>query len=215
MGHAMSSTNPGLSADFLDRDGYWDEHPDGYGYVVHLAPISPSAVIREYPGARHLFASSGAVYSGVGEYALNKIAWESLYSSVAHVIARPFAFVGPWLKRHAVYEFIQQARQGRITINGTGSAVRTYLYADDLGRWLWKILLDGTGIYDVGGCVQYTILDVAGIVASFFPGTEILVRNDPEVPCSLYVPDLTRAYELGCRETVSLHEAIERTICLI
>lgn len=46
--------------------------------IVHLAPIAPTEVL-EYAkkhNTRVLFASSGAVYEGVGEYADNKRAWE-------------------------------------------------------------------------------------------------------------------------------------------
>lgn len=208
---------------YYDRDSYnafalWrDEH---YDAIVHLAPTSPVPVIKycqAHEDTRLLYISSGAVYDELPsyfQYAYEKRIAESLCLSagINCVIARLFSFVGEGLKPiYAISRFIENARKGEpLTVWGDGSSVRSYLYGEDLGNWLWRILLDGSGIYDVGGEKPYTILRVAEMVADLAP-VPINVLNNA-FPRTRYLPDVKRAVELGCRETVGLHEAIERTI---
>jgi nucleoside-diphosphate-sugar epimerase len=161
---------------------------------------------------RVMFASSGAVYGDLPnykEYAEDKMSWERAcaQSGVDCVIARLFTFVGPHLNRHGIYDFIQMAKKGEIAVAGPAS-VRSYLYGSDLGRWMWRLLLAGDGIYDVGGSVAYSMLEVARIVADVIPCKISIINSIPETH---YVPNAIRAHMLGCVETVGLREAIERT----
>lgn len=210
VGWWMRRTQPKIEAHYITRKMYeeceWEKW--NCDAIVHLAPVSPERVLKTE--ARILFASSGAVYSGQDEYANNKRHWEYLCNSGDVVIARLFSFVGKYLERHVVYEFIQQAHTGTIIINGDGKATRSYLYGEDLGNWMWKILLEGTGIYDVGSSVPYTILETAQIVSELIP-CEIKVMNAPNIPSTYYMPDMQRVRDLGCVETVGLREAIKRT----
>jgi nucleoside-diphosphate-sugar epimerase len=132
-------------------------------------------------------------------------------SGVNCVITRLFSFIGPHLKRHSAYELIQMAKTGTIQIFGNGNAIRSYLYGEDLGKWMWKILLNGSGIYDVGSEIPFTILELARKIAEVIPA-KIEVQNQPYVPNTRYMPDVTWAKKLGCYETVSLTDAIKRTV---
>jgi nucleoside-diphosphate-sugar epimerase len=144
-------------------------------------------------------------------------------SSLQAKIARLFAFVGPYLPidRHfAVGNFIGDVLRGRpIDVIGDGMAVRTYLYAADLATWLWRILARGDPArpYNVGAERPYTIARVAQAVADANGGVnEILIRGTrsphPMEP-DRYIPETRRARtELGLSESVSLDEAICRTI---
>jgi len=207
----MQRTQPdNVDASYLDRAGYysgawrclrWDA-------IAHLAPVSPSYVLQSCD--RVLYASSGAVYEGQTEYAKFKRRCENLCGD--QVIARLFTFVGERLHRHSIYELIQSARKyGIVMVNGSGKAIRSYLYGEDLGRWMWKILLEGNGVYDVGSAIPYTILEAARIVADE-TNSSILVLNIPGIPESKYLPNISRARELGCEETTGLKEAIKRII---
>jgi len=218
VGWWMRQSEPfGLDVFYMDRKQYDSEWEVGaWEYVVHLAPISPSRVrkyAQEY-GARILFASSGAAYAGTNEYAYNKRLWEAgcNFSGVDCVIARLFTFVGAHLKNlYAITNFIEAAKAGRpLQVWGDGSSVRSYLYGEDLGRWMWKILLEGHGVYDVGSALPYTIMEVAYLVADI-TGAKVEVLHNQHRE-TVYLPDIIRARELGCRETVGLKEAIERTI---
>ncbi len=219
VGHWMQAMKPdNIMCRFTGQDGYnnmaWDLiHPDA---IVHLAPVSPARILKyaQKHNARVLFASSGAVYEQKTDYAKNKRRWEKecLDSGADVVIARLFTFVGAHLKNlYAITNFIENAKRGEpLRVQSNGEAVRSYLYGKDLGRWMWKLLLKGEGVYDVGGSVSYSILEVARLVADI---ARVQIEVWPSGPPStIYLPNTTRAHELGCKETVGLREAIERTI---
>jgi nucleoside-diphosphate-sugar epimerase len=216
----LKSLPDNVDAHFLGKDAYesliwtkicWD-------YIIHLAPVSPVHVINYSKNhkTKVLFASSGAVYEMHSEYAYNKIKWEKEFfnSNISYVIARLFAFIGPDLKnRYAITNFIDDAKHNRpITILGNGTTVRSYLYEDELGTWLWNLLFNGNGIYDVGSSIPYTILEVAKLVSDIIP-SEIKILNNPDIPNTIYLPWSNRAEnELRCVQNINLKEAIERTI---
>jgi nucleoside-diphosphate-sugar epimerase len=203
-------------SDSIDyANGTWERNACGWDAIVHLAPVSPARVLRyaQEHKVRVLFASSGAVYEQQTEYANNKRKWEQecLDSGADVVIARLFSFIGPHLNRHAVHEFIEQGKTGGPIVITNPDAIRTYLYGEDLGRWMWKLLLEGEGIYDVGGSTEYTMLQVAETVADICHCEVVDVHAMRDTP-TRYVPDISRACALGCEETVGLREAIERII---
>lgn len=235
----MSSTNRVLVTGGTGFVGYWmrqtqqnnvemlalnsveytaEEWTDGdWTHIAHLAPVSPSIVLKyaKEHKARVLYCSSGAVYEGATEYAYNKRLWESecVRSGVDVVIARLFTFIGAHLKnKYAITRFIEAAKSGRPPeVWGDGKTIRSYLYGEDLGRWMWKILLDGDGIYDVGSSVPYALANVAAMVSDVCDAPRpICTLLDHEH--SIYLPDTTRARALGCAETVGLQEAIERVL---
>jgi dTDP-glucose 4,6-dehydratase len=198
---------------------------------------------------RFLFTSSGAVYgpqpsevthvpesySGapdstrpVSAYGEGKRAAELLCASyharhpgLEPVIARCFAFVGPYLPldaHFAIGNFIRDGlRGGPIAIGGDGTPYRSYLYAADLAIWLWTLLFRGRAgrVYNVGSEEDVTILKLASTVAECFPNPpDVTIARQP-VPGaapSRYVP-ATRlaASELGLTALIPLREAISRT----
>jgi nucleoside-diphosphate-sugar epimerase len=209
LGYWLNQTEPDIvEGTYLNKEEYFSRRwrKVRWDAIIHAAPISPTYVLEN--SKKVLYISSGAVYEGRSDYAKHKRHWESQCTD----IARLFSFVGPQLNRHVVYDFIQCAKQGKpLEVWGDGSTVRSYLYGSDLGDWLWKILLDGQGIYDVGSSIPYTILETARMVADIIPAKIVVLGNGS--PSSYYVPNITRALELGCKETVGLEEAIQRTIC--
>ena len=212
VGWSMRYTQPkGISAEYLTRQAYFDAEwrRTRWDAIVHLAPVSPSYVLQSCE--KILYCSSGAVYEGQTEYAKMKRHYENMCGDA--IITRLFTFVGQYLKNnYAITNFIEDAlKGGPIVVKGDGSAIRSYLYGEDLGRWMWKILLEGHGVYDVGSAIHCSILEAARTVADVIP-RQIKVMNEPGIPETKYLPDVTRARELGCVETVGLKEAIERTI---
>jgi nucleoside-diphosphate-sugar epimerase len=136
-------------------------------------------------------------------------------------IARCFAFVGPYMQldaHFAIGNFISDCMDPRpISIQGDGTAVRSYLYASDLTVWLWTILFKGQPCraYNVGSEEALNISSLAREVADTLSSKhEIKIANAPRagVPSHRYVPSTARAREeLGLRAEVPLREAIRRT----
>lgn len=174
------------------------------------------------------FCELNEVVSEANIYALGKrcmeaqaATWTEQYG-LSVCAARCFAFIGPWLPLDANYaagNFIRDAlRGGPISISGDGTPLRSYLYPTDLVGWLLTLLLRGTaGLpYNVGGESSVSIGELACVVAReaglpqksvhiMTPATEGTQPND-------YVPNIDRAKALGLAVTVSLEEAVKRTL---
>jgi nucleoside-diphosphate-sugar epimerase len=189
---------PDVQGAYMDREayttGFWPI-PDFY---VHLAPISPAAILNyaHRYGGRVLYASSGAVYDRQTEYADLKRVYEAecLATDVNVVIARLFTFYGDGILKDetkAITQFVKAAATGApIKIWGDGSTVRSYMHGETMGRWLWAILLEGQNgeAYDVGSDKPVTMLDLAQQVnLAFGWKSPIFIEHRPE-ECTYYIP---------------------------
>jgi len=184
-----------------------------------------------------LFTSSGAVYGPrvlparedeeclpVTAYGKGKLQAERMLldSGLDVKIARCFAFAGKHLPRtihYAIGNFIQDCLCGKpIVINGDGTPLRSYLYADDLVEWLFAILERGESgrPYNVGSDKALSIRELAESVRSILGTTnEIIVKGNPKVGDRplVYVPSTVRAREeLGLNVKVSLERAIRLSV---
>ena len=202
---------------------------DGARHVADFAKAAGCGTV--------LFTSSGAVYgprtAPAGEddacepataYGKGKLAAERLLVDAGFdvKIARCFAFAGPHLNRGihcAIGNFIQNCLDGKpIIINGDGTPLRSYLYADDLVEWLFAILeRGGSGRpYNVGSGRAVSIRELAETVRNVL-GADVPVEVKgvpvPGAPPSVYVPDVTRAEnELGLRVATGLEDAIRFSV---
>jgi len=190
---------------------------------------------------RILYASSGAVYGGqppnlnhlpedfvadpatVSPYGQLKQRTERRYldSGFDCVIARGFAFIGPYLpltNKFAAGSFIRDALNGGpIVVEGGGRTVRSYLYAADLTIWLLSLLLLGKPgrAYNVGSDQALTIGELAQRVtrrAAVTSGIEM--RQPPgDGLAERYVPDIRRARdEAALSAWIDTDAAIDRTL---
>ena len=190
------------------------------GAAYGRQPADVALVSEEYPGGPDP-TSPGSAY-GEGKRAAELLCvLHGQRAGVEPKIARPFAFVGPYLPldRHfAIGNFIGDALAGRpIVVRGNGTAVRSYMHGLDLALWLLTILVDGTPgrPYNVGSEEAISIGDLARQVArACGEGRTVEIRGTP-TPGALvdrYVPDTSRARtELELRPTVPLDAAIART----
>lgn len=136
------------------------------------------------------------------------------------VNARIFALLGPLLSldiHFAAGNFIRDALAGRrVVVQGSGQAVRSYLYAADLTVWLWTILLRAPrgAVYNVGSDDGVSIAELAARTAAIFgdAGFEILGKEDAGWNPGRYVPSTEKVRrELGVQPAIGLDEAIART----
>ena len=235
--HAASDSSPLRDQD--SRRRLFDTIVVGTRHALEFARAS---------GARRLlFTSSGAIYgrqpadleltsedytggpdpAAVGSvYGEAKRAAEMLCAlnagpTLHPVIARLFAFIGPYLPLDANFaagNFVQDALTGGpIRIAGDGTPYRSYLYASDLALWLWTLLVDGQSArpYNVGSAEPVSIRELAERISRAAGGLRIEVAREPvpDAAPERYVPSVRRAEEeLGLRVAVSLDDAIQRTL---
>jgi UDP-glucuronate decarboxylase len=117
------------------------------------------------------------------------------------IVARCFSFVGvdlPLKAHFAIGNFIHDALYNdEITINGDGTAVRSYLDQRDLADWLMQLLFRGKSgeTYNVGSDKQLTILETAELVRNVIaPQKEIILKN-MSINSGIrgfYVPDINK-----------------------
>ncbi|WP_051920404.1 NAD-dependent epimerase/dehydratase family protein [Thermodesulfobacterium hydrogeniphilum] len=142
------------------------------------------------------------------------------------VIARCFSFIGPYMELNshlAVGNFVRDAlKGGPIIIKSDGRKINSYMYAEDLAIWLWTILLKGKPgeAYNVGSEKEISLKELAQKIAEIYAEltgkkVDIIIKKQPEpgkIP-ERYVPSTEKAKkELGLKETVSLEEAIRKTL---
>lgn len=188
------------------------------GAVYGEQPRDVTHVDEDYEGAPKL--TDSAAYGEAKRLAELAGAIAAREGHVGFKIARCFAFIGPYLPldaQFAIGNFIRDALfGGPVRVLGDGTPLRSYLYASDLAVWLWTILLRGQSCrpYNVGSEEALSIRQIAEEVA-LATGTSVSlakVPNGDDLP-SRYVPSTKRAVtELNLRQTVSLRDAIAKTI---
>lgn len=218
----------------------WNELPDRFDLVIHGATPSSEELANggrelvdktveltrtilnasERAGAqRFLYLSSGAVYGAPTHYGETKHRSERLCaeSPLTTVIARAFAFIGPYIPlngKFAAGNFLRNALDRvPIDVRGDGTPLRSYLYMSDLAIWLWTLLLRGEGVYDVGSEEAVSIAELAR-EAGGLAGVPVTIhgRAEPDKPPERYVPSTERARnELGLRETIDWRTALRKT----
>ena len=143
-------------------------------------------------------------------------------SGLSVSIARCFAFVGPFLPRNqhfAIGNFIEDGINGRnIMVRAKSPVFRSYLYSDDLVRWLMAMAESANPtvpIYNVGSDQGYSMREVAEAVGSFF-GLEVQASDASTSTVDRYVPSIAKAkQELGLSVRLGLSEAIAATVEVI
>ncbi len=188
---------------------------------------------------RFLLISSGAVYGTqpveierisedspchpTTDYGIAKLEAEQLCmtSEIFCTVARCFSFTGPYLPKNAQFamgNFIAEALKGKtIVIRGDGCSIRSYLYADDLTRWLLTILERGkrNRVYNVGSDCSISIADLAELIRHVLQSqSSIEIRGCCQSKTDnqsnrCYVPEISRIrHELRVEIEVDLQKAI-------
>lgn len=191
------------------------------GAIYGTPPPAMTHIPEEFREASDTVQSTSAYAEGKRAAELLCVLYAQAYG-IDTTMARCFAFLGPYQpldRRLASGDFIRDGLVGGpIQVHGDGTPSRSYLYAADLAIWLWTILFRGRSCraYNVGSEHEVTIADLARVVArSFEPPREVRIAKTPRpshVP-ERYVPLTHRAQaELGLRQTISLPEAVVKTI---
>lgn len=192
-------------------------------YCIHLAHGEVSELIKRLQRSVNvkyvLFTSSGAVYDRhLSDYGRTKLNHENAFlaSGLPVNIVRCFTFTGAGVcqKPLAIGEFINMAKSGTVINVHHPSVIRTYMYMAEMVAWLLNILLSQSGnIYDVGGAIPITMLDLAQRIAQYFPVTDVGVTYSSDIEQrDRYIPHLASAHKLGLKNEIGLNEAIRKTV---
>ena len=135
----------------------------------------------------------------------------------APVVARCFAFVGPYLPAHlAPAQFVHDLlNKGEIVLHGDGTALRSYLDAADLAIWLLTLLARGAAgrAYNVGGAEAVSIGELADTIRDVIqPGAVVTIHGQTDNALRhRYLPDTSRARdELRLESWTPLRQSIAR-----
>lgn len=186
------------------------------GAVYGQQPVDLDGMPETYRGAPDPLQAASAYGNGkrlVEQYC-------ALVEDIDLVVARCFSFVGPYLPLHgrfAIGNFIADGIAGQpITVQGDGTAIRSYLYASDLAVWLLTLLVGGEArtAYNVGSDQAISIGDLAQRVALLSRTSEVRILHAlPTTSGNRYVPSIERARRrIGLDVFTDLDMAIVKTL---
>lgn len=185
------------------------------GAVYGLQPVDLSHIPENYLGA----PDSTQPLSAYGEIKRVSELMCALTPDIEHVIARGFAFVGPYLPltdKFAIGSFMRDALAGGpIRILGDGTPLRSYLYAADLAVWLLTLLVKGrpSEAYNLG---SDEIIDLAGLAGAIATARDVpmeIAQLRPSGAPPRYIPAIDKARkELGLEVKIPLTAALRRTM---
>jgi len=231
--HLASTSTPGASAARPLRE-----------LVDNLQPMAGLLqVLQDHAGVDLLYLSSGgSLYTSTGHIAANEAtrveprsyhgagkiaaeyfisAWCNQYSGRATIL-RPSNVYGPGQLERAGFGIVPTAlgkikRDEILHVWGDGSAVRDYLYVDDLVELITTILARrmSVGAHIVNAC-SGTGISLNELFAALEAVTGRPLRRSYEVgravDATRVVMDPTLAnHEYGCSPATPLHEGLERT----
>jgi len=134
-------------------------------------------------------------------------------------IARCFSFVGRHLPQNSHYvigNIINNVLRNKdINIKANYRIIRSYMYSDDLVRWLLKILDHSNNlcpIFNVGSDNKVSIHKIADVLAEKY-NLEILSPKISSKKIDNYIPNINKARkELNLKTNNDSLEAIQKTI---
>ena len=177
-------------------------HPQPETYWGNVNPIGPRGVYDE--AKRYAEAMTMAYHRQQG---------------VDTSIARIFNTYGPRMRPNdgrAIPTFLRQALEGKpVTVFGDGSQTRSFCYADDLVRGLFRLAQSGEHLpVNLGNPEEHSLLEMAQIaIRETGSSSEIVFEALPIDDPQVRQPDITRARQLlDWEPEISLKEGLRRTI---
>jgi len=130
-------------------------------------------------------------------------------------IARCFSFIGKYLPRDqhfAIGNFIADGLTGRdINVKADRKVYRSYMYADDLVKWLMTLADNANPkcpIYNVASETEIEIGKLANLVADIFNVSVVYTENNSR-PVDRYIPSVKKAInKFGLYDNYGLKESI-------
>jgi len=180
---------------------YLARQQDSYHFISNNLKIATTTLDAiSHKKKPFIFASSQMASMSYSSYGLTKNLTERMVRAIDGITVKFWNVYGIELdpdKTHVVTDFINKARHtGCIDMMTDGQESRQMLHADDCSRALYILSQKYSDLardseYHVTSFEWHTMLEVAEIVASFFPGTRIMpadrkddvqknARNEPD-----------------------------------
>jgi|688.fasta_scaffold106134_2 nucleoside-diphosphate-sugar epimerase len=161
------------------------------------------------------------------QYSILKLKNEKIFKQLENYgiktsVARCFAFVGRFLPRNSNYvvgNFIENILKNQdISIKSNYNVLRSYMYADDLVRWLIKIVENSkvnSPVYNVGSENTVNIHKFGSILAKKY-NLNCPVRKIDEKRYDMYIPSTNKIKkELNLITKFNSLQAVNKTINLL
>jgi nucleoside-diphosphate-sugar epimerase len=131
-------------------------------------------------------------------------------------IARCFTFVGKYLpknKQFAIGNFISNGLKNEdIYVKADRPVYRSYMYADDLVRWLLEMGKNSNPkcpIYNVASDQEVEIRELANVISKIFNVRVNFANINEKMEADRYIPSIKKAQkELGLKNSISLEDSI-------
>ncbi|WP_256579450.1 NAD(P)-dependent oxidoreductase [Pseudomonas sp. YY-1] len=186
------------------------------GSGAQYGVLSGPGVTETSPGA----CASNSVDSTYGEAKRAQEVLGAIYAKhygVDVIMTRCFAFSGAGLPldaHFAIGNFVRDALwKEAVVLNSSGEALRSYLHGADLAGWLLTLLLRGESgqAYNVGSDQAISIAELARrVLGRVAPGKSLQILGQANGGGrSFYVPDISRARQLGLDIWTSLDASID------
>jgi nucleoside-diphosphate-sugar epimerase len=168
------------------------------GAVYGAQPSELLAIPEDFIPTR-MINEKGKIDYGIAkqnaEYSIQSIAKDGFNVS----IARCFAFIGPWLPRDqhfAIGNFISNVlNQNPIHLKSNYKVYRSYMYADDLVKWLLTIVDIASNkcpIYNVGSDEIVSLDDLARKLGATFK-LDVIIPDQYSKKIDRYIPSIEKA----------------------
>lgn len=151
-------------------------------------------------------------------YGLSKITSEQMlqYCKTPAHIMRPFSIYGPGQDlTYPIPNIIQQARQGKCVVWGSGKQTRDWVYIDDALRVFDYLLsVDEPLILNIGSGIPIDFIKIAEIIYREIHGivTNVEIRLDEPEGVKHRYADTTKQVSLGLGAKISIEEGIRKMI---
>ena len=214
-----------------DRNNFREMLNGRYDYIYHYAPtpIEPIIECAAKTHAKIFYASSGSVYGGlktrvnedhptnpVTDYGIEKLRNELVLkkSGLDYCIGRLFTFCGYGMRDYfAITAFVKALKENKPLVVMSDS-VRAYMYIEDAVRWIIYLTENETGVFNIGSEKEISIPKLALRVSSYCIPRCDIIRSEKKFndPAPYYVPDCSKAHELGLYEKYDLDYGLRKMI---
>lgn len=194
------------------------------GTIRRFINVSTDEVYGETSIGKHKGLTEDSIMEPTNPYSAAKASAEMLCKAYLYsyklpiIITRGNNVYGPYqYPEKLIPKMITLASRGeKLSIQGNGESLRSYLYVSDVARAFDTVLHKGMvgEIYNIGTLVEKRVVDVVLDIAKHFGMTKEMLEYVPDRPFNdkRYFIGSTKLESLGWKQEVSWEEGLQQTI---